>query len=92
MGEAKYSKLLAIVSPLIERQYTIFKEVISPHERLTVTLFLARGRSYEDLKFSTIISSQSLRQIVPEMCHAIFKGLQEYFKVKNKRNVIKFYL
>ena len=83
INENTYLKLLAIVSPSIERQNTVFRVAISPHERLTATLgFLATGRSYEDLKFSTIISPQSLGQIIPETCDAIFKGLKEYFKVK----------
>jgi hypothetical protein len=34
---------------------------ISPHERLTATLrYLATGRTYEDLKFTTVISLQAL--------------------------------
>lgn len=86
MDEDTYSKLLAIVSPFIERQDTVLREAISPHERLTATLrFLATGRSYEDLKFSTIISPQSLGKIIPETCDAIFKGLKEYFKVKQTK-------
>ncbi|KAJ8965637.1 hypothetical protein NQ314_003987 [Rhamnusium bicolor] len=61
------------------------RSAISAHERLTVTLrFLATGRSYEDLKFSTRISPQALSYIIPETCNAIHDVLQSYIKVSNK--------
>ncbi|XP_026475902.1 uncharacterized protein LOC113381140 [Ctenocephalides felis] len=60
------------------------RKAISPHEKLTATLrFLASGRSYEDLKFTTLISPQALRVIIPETCEAISKVLEKnYFKFK----------
>lgn len=46
MDENAYNELLHLVSPLIQRQNTVMRESISPHERLTATLrFLATGRS-----------------------------------------------
>ena len=60
MDEQTYSELLSLLTPLIKRQDTVMRKAISPHERLTATLrFLATGRSYEDLKFSTSISPQA---------------------------------
>jgi hypothetical protein len=57
MDENCYLKLLQHITPLIKRQDTVMRKSKSPHERLTVTLrFLATGRSYEDMKFSTAIS------------------------------------
>ena len=63
------------------------RKLISPHERLTVTLrFLATGRSYEDMKFSTAISPAALSIIIPETCHAIYELLRnEYLKVIKKK-------
>lgn len=61
---------------------------IPPEERLIVTLrFLPTGRSFEDLKFSTGISSQPLGYIIPEICRVMFDALkQEFLKViKNKQ-------
>lgn len=60
------------------------RKSISPHERLTATLrFLATRRSYEDLKFSTIISPQALGYIIPETCEAVYKVLhKDYLKVR----------
>ncbi|XP_023312062.1 uncharacterized protein LOC111692338, partial [Anoplophora glabripennis] len=40
---------------------------VALHERLSTTLgYLATGRDYEDLKFSTRISAQALGRIIPE--------------------------
>lgn len=45
--------------------------------------FLATGRSFEDLKFSSGISAPSLSVLIPETCKAIFEVLkEEYMKVK----------
>jgi hypothetical protein len=44
----------------IEKQKTRMRRTISAEERLTPTLrFLATGRSFEDLKFTTVISPQA---------------------------------
>ncbi|VVD03101.1 unnamed protein product [Leptidea sinapis] len=67
INEDTYLHLLSLVTLLIKRQDTILRNAITPHERLTATLrFLATGRSYECLKFSTIISPQALSTIKPE--------------------------
>ena len=60
------------------------RDAVSAEERLSATLkFLATGKSYEDLKFSTAISSQLLGKIIPEVCTAIYEELKgEYLKVK----------
>ena len=73
------------MAPLIEKKNTVMRNAIPPNERLTATLrFLAAGRSYEDLKFTTIISPQALGYIVPETCEAIYKVLhKDYLKVRN---------
>lgn len=79
-----YYRLLSMVTPEIEKQDTIMRNSISPHERLVATLrFLATGRNYEDLKFSTIISPQALSYIIPNTsCEAIYKVLRKnYLKV-----------
>lgn len=83
MDENTYLELLKAVTPFIIKKNTHLREAISPHERLTVTLrYLATGRSYEDLKFSAAISAQSLGQIIPETCTAIYRVLKmEYMKV-----------
>ncbi|CAH1999865.1 unnamed protein product [Acanthoscelides obtectus] len=78
MDENTYIKLLAMVTPMITRKDTIMRNSISAHERLSVTLrFLATGRSYEDLKFSSIISPQAFGKIIPETCEALYKVLRK---------------
>lgn len=78
-----YTYLLELVTPHIIKENTCMRTAISPHERLTATLrFLATGRSYKDLEFTTIISKQSLSKIIPDVCKAIFVVLKnEYLKV-----------
>ena len=80
-----YNELLKLISPLIVKQDTNFRDAITPHERLAATLrYLATGRSFEDLKFSTRISAQSLGHIIPETCRAIYETLApQYLKVRN---------
>lgn len=90
MDEKTYLTLLSKVTPLIQKQDTIMRTAISPHERLSVTLrFLATGRSYECLKYSVLISPQALSKIIPETCDAIYKVLQkDYLNVRVKENII----
>ncbi|XP_060531482.1 uncharacterized protein LOC132705066 [Cylas formicarius] len=80
VDETTYLKLLKFISSLIQKQDTCMRQSISCHERLTATLrFLATGRTYEDLKFSTIISPQALRQIILETCR-VFPQSEEDWK------------
>ncbi|XP_050303715.1 probable ATP-dependent RNA helicase DDX49 [Anthonomus grandis grandis] len=93
MDEDSYVLLLKLVTPLIQKQDTCMRSAIPPHERLSVTLrYLATGRNYEDLKFSSIISPQSLSKIIPEICSAIYQVLKdEYIKfptTENEWNII----
>ncbi|XP_053956334.1 uncharacterized protein LOC128861985 [Anastrepha ludens] len=82
--ETVYQKLLSLDSPLIIKRDTVMRKAISPHERLTATLrFLATGRSYECLKFSTRISPQSLGKIIPETSNALYKVLRKYIQFPN---------
>ena len=85
MDHDTYLELLSQVSPLIEKKNTRMREAISPHERLSATLrFLATGRTYSDLKFTTVISQPYLTLIIPEKCAAIYKCLaQKYLKVSS---------
>lgn len=83
MPPVLYEELLSLITPLIKKEDTHMRQSISPHERLTVTLrYIATGRSYTDLQYSSIISKQALSVIIPETCEAIFNVLkEEYMKV-----------
>jgi hypothetical protein len=91
MDVATYMKLLSLVTPETQKSDTVMRNVIIPLERLTETLrFLAAGRSYKDMEFSTVISKQSLSKIVPETCHALYNVLKEkYMKISgtHKTNI-----
>ncbi|KAF9417917.1 hypothetical protein HW555_004499 [Spodoptera exigua] len=55
---------------------------ISAKQRLVVTLrFLATGNSYQDLKYSSLISQPMLSIIIPETCSAIYTCLEHYIKI-----------
>jgi hypothetical protein len=79
MDETAFSELLTAVTPYIVKRDTVMR----PAQGTTATLrFLATGRQLEDLKFSTGISPQSLGNIIPETCSAIFHALRgQYLKV-----------
>lgn len=83
MPDESFQLLLSHVSPLITKKDTVLRPSITAEQRLVATLrFLATGRSFEDLKFTTGISAQSLGRIIPETCQALIKILQdEYLKV-----------
>jgi hypothetical protein len=54
MNEETYLNRLSLLTSLIKKQGMIMREAATPHKRLPATLrFLANGRSYEDLKYST---------------------------------------
>lgn len=84
MDTGTYEELLCQVAPLIIKKDTVMRVAITPHERLTATLrFLATGRTFEDMKFSVIISPQALSQIIPTTCQAIITVLKDqYMKVR----------
>ncbi|KAL4092423.1 hypothetical protein QTP88_026924 [Uroleucon formosanum] len=80
MDSQDFKLLLELIGPKIEKQNTVMRMAITPEERLIATLrFLATGRSYEDLKFSTCISAPSLSYIIPETCKEIFEALKKNY-------------
>lgn len=77
-----YNQLLCMVAPFITKKNTNMRESISANERLAVTLrYLATGRTFEDLKFSSIISPTTISLIVIETCQAIITVLKNYIQV-----------
>ncbi|KAL1488503.1 hypothetical protein ABEB36_014969 [Hypothenemus hampei] len=94
MDEDTYLELLKLVTPLIQKESTHLRETIGSHERLTATLlYLATGRTYEDLKFTTAISEEALGKIIPETCSAVYKILnKKYLQVVMAYCVLHNYL
>lgn len=82
MDSRSFDILLNLVTPYIQKQNTILRDSISAKQRLVVTLrFLATGNSYQDLKYSSLISQPMLSIIIPETCSAIYTCLEHYIKV-----------
>jgi len=81
-----FKVLFHLLKPHIEKRNTRIKRAISAEERLAATLrFLATERSFHGLKFTAVISSQSLGRTVPENCKFIYRVLKEqYLKVWRK--------
>lgn len=72
MDENTFNELLEMVRPLITKKNTVMRQAVSAEERLIATLrFLATGRDYKDLRFSTVTSYQFLSKMIPETCWAI---------------------
>lgn len=72
------------------------RQAIPPEERLIATYirFLATGRSYEDMKFSTGIDALTLSYLIPATCKAamfdVFK--KHYLKIKINTFQLQLYL
>jgi len=82
MDKETFIDLLGMVMPLIRKVDTKLRDAISASEWLSSTLrFLATGQLFEDLKFTTAISAQSLGHIIIETCSAIVSVLKESIKV-----------
>ena len=84
-----FSELLDLVTPLVMKKDTNMREATPPYQRLSATLrFLVTGESYEQLKYITRISPQSLGKIIPETCSAICTVLKNYIKVSRPTKML----
>ena len=73
-----FNELLHLVTPLIEKQFTNFREPISPGIRLATTLrHYATGEKYNSLPFYYRVSKSSLCNWVPEVSRAIVAVLKD---------------
>ncbi|KAG0431463.1 hypothetical protein HPB47_021782, partial [Ixodes persulcatus] len=62
MPPSTFDTLLGLVGPKIERKVTPFREPISPHDRLAITLrFLANGDTFRSLSYNFLIDLQKYR-------------------------------
>lgn len=83
MSEDLFEKLLTMVSPYITKQNTHFRQAILPREKLSVTLrYLATGRSFKCLRYSSILSSGSISESIMDTCNALIYVLKDYMKVR----------
>ncbi|XP_011883603.1 PREDICTED: putative nuclease HARBI1 [Vollenhovia emeryi] len=78
MSVAKFDSLLQRVQPLIEKQFTNFREPISARDRLYVTLrYLASGDAMSSMAYAYRIGRSTVSQIVSETCDALWEVLQD---------------
>lgn len=79
MAHEQFIEILTAIEPFITKRQVIGgHKVISPAERLTLTLrFLATGETFRSLSFQFRISRSTISYIVREVCQAIFKVLGE---------------
>uniref|UniRef100_A0A671NAK6 DDE Tnp4 domain-containing protein n=1 Tax=Sinocyclocheilus anshuiensis TaxID=1608454 RepID=A0A671NAK6_9TELE len=74
----QFQQLLQMVTPIIQRQNTNFRDAISPGERLMITLrFLATGESFRSLHYAFRIGCSTLIELIPETCRVIYQVLKE---------------
>lgn len=82
MNDECFDEILTLVNPFIKKQNTSMREAIPASQRLSITLrYLATGNTFEDLKFISAISPQSIGKIVIETCEALIYCLRNYIKV-----------
>lgn len=82
MSFEDFEYLLSKTGPLISKKDTKWRSAVPAKERLALTLrFLATGDSYQSLQYLFKISHQLISKIVPEVCEAITKVLQDSIKV-----------
>ncbi|XP_033988010.1 putative nuclease HARBI1 [Trematomus bernacchii] len=75
-----FHMLKELITPLIQRQNTNYRDCISVGERLMVTLrFLATGESFKSLSYQFRMGVSTIRQFVPETCTAIYEVLKEKY-------------
>lgn len=80
-----FGELLKMIAPRIEKRNTPMRAAIPPSQRLSITLcYLATGDTFEDLKFISAISPQSIGIIVMETCTALIHSLKDYIKVRTE--------
>ena len=74
MWPENFDELLGEIEPAIHRQDTRMRQAISSRHRLMATLrFLTSGASFEVISETARIAPNTLCEIVPEVCDALWK-------------------
>jgi hypothetical protein len=59
------------------------RDAIPPSQRLSITLhYLSAGNTFEDLKFTSAVSPQSIGIIVMKTCTALIHSLKDCIKLR----------
>lgn len=82
MSAEDFQIILNKIAPEIRKSDTNMRKAIPVQERLAITLrFLATGDSYTSLGYLFKVSHQVISLIVPEVCKAINKALEDEIRV-----------
>ncbi|KAF2896697.1 hypothetical protein ILUMI_09478 [Ignelater luminosus] len=80
LTNSQFLYILSLVTKDIAKQETFMRDSISAQNRLEVTLrFLAAGKSFRSLMYSTRIHESTISRFVPEVCDAIYSSLKTQF-------------
>ncbi|XP_069766984.1 uncharacterized protein [Narcine bancroftii] len=73
-----FMKLVAHLTPRIQKQDTNFRKALPPGLKVAITLrFLATGNSYKSLPYGFCVAPNTIVSIVPEVCRAIYDEYHE---------------
>ncbi|XP_046862866.1 protein ANTAGONIST OF LIKE HETEROCHROMATIN PROTEIN 1-like isoform X2 [Xenia sp. Carnegie-2017] len=80
MTPSRFDLLLGLVGPYLKKN-SLYREPVSPEERLAVTLrFLATGDSQQSIAFSFRLGHGTVTKIVEESSEALWSALQPFIK------------
>ncbi|XP_077288677.1 uncharacterized protein LOC143913039 [Arctopsyche grandis] len=80
MNEDSFESLLKLVSSYITKNDTKLRLAITPREKLAVN-YLATGRSFTCLKYSSFLSTPTISEAVISTCIALSHVLKKYIKM-----------
>ena len=86
LDATSFDELLKMITPRIEKRNTTMRDVIPPSQLLSITLrYLATRNTFEDLKFTSAVSPESIGIILMETCTALIHSLKDYIKVRKRQ-------
>lgn len=80
MDAEVFDHLVDLVTPMIKKNDTNFRDSISAGERLAVTLhYLSTGNSFRSLQYLFRIPQTTISKIIPEVLDAIWTVLKDQY-------------
>ncbi|PNF19724.1 hypothetical protein B7P43_G14778 [Cryptotermes secundus] len=80
LSQYQFNELLEKIKVMITKEDMVFKEAITPKEKLAVCLrFLATGDSFKSIAFSYRLGISTVQNIVVDVCNIIIQQLLESY-------------